>query len=517
MQGFVAWLDSHPFYVKDSWDESKQKMVSGGTLDLFPFQRRILEYCLTPNDEGEFPFVTIVLSMVKKSGKTLLAAAIAAWYAECAQEGSEIYILSNDLEQAAERVMKDVKHHVKMVNQYSDIDSDPIKVIAHKIVYPNDTTIQALSTNYKTVAGSRHGLVLVDELHGATSEDSRRLWEEMTPIPTVPNSLRVVTTYAGFLGESMLLWDLYKNGVGDDEYDEGKGIRIEELGDLPCWRNGKQFTYWDHEPRMPWQTPDYYQEQLNILRPAQYLRLHENQWVSTHETFIPIEWWDKAAKAFPGQADLYLEHPYRRSTVFIGVDGAIKKDCLAVVGVTFDPAKGKIALLFHKIWTPHPGDPLDLEATLETYLLKQKTLYTIGEVAYDPAQILQSMLRLKTMGIPTFEFIQHPNNMLKASQSLFDAFRGGNMLAYPDEECKQHIQNSVALEDGRGFRIVKDTRNKTIFKPQDFTIALAMAVHRAIINLGSSSTRTVYIESPFSDMRTRESQKVKALPWMFQP
>ena len=52
-----------------------------------------------------------------------------------------------------------------------------------------------------------HGLSSWDELWGYTSESSRRLWEALTPVPTRKNSIRFISTYAGFEGESGLLWD----------------------------------------------------------------------------------------------------------------------------------------------------------------------------------------------------------------------------------------------------------------------------------------------------------------------
>ena len=49
------------------------------------------------------------------------------------------------------------------------------------------------------------GFVSYDELWGYTSESSTPIWEELTPVPTRRNSIRLVTTYAGFEGESQLL------------------------------------------------------------------------------------------------------------------------------------------------------------------------------------------------------------------------------------------------------------------------------------------------------------------------
>ena len=49
--------------------------------------------------------------------------------------------------------------------------------------------------------------------------------------------------------------DLYKKAVSKEEHPEGQGVRIHP--DLPIYvnREARIFCYWDHEARMPWQTP----------------------------------------------------------------------------------------------------------------------------------------------------------------------------------------------------------------------------------------------------------------------
>jgi hypothetical protein len=134
--------------------------------------------------------------------------------------------------------------------------------------------------------------VSYDELWSYTSESSRRLWEELTSVPTRTNSIRFVSTYAGFEGESDLLMDLYRQSVGKDEHPDVQGERIHP--DLPIYANpeARIFAYWDHAPRLPWQTAEYYESQQKTLRPGTYLRLHENHWTTSESTFITPEMWD---------------------------------------------------------------------------------------------------------------------------------------------------------------------------------------------------------------------------------
>jgi phage terminase large subunit-like protein len=510
MMDFVSWVENKHFYVRDHYDEQKGRMAGIGQLQLFPFQKEILSRALGFNaDTGLLTFETVIYSTIKKSGKTALAAAVAAWYIEEAPAGTEAYCIANDLEQAEGRVMRDVKFHFQMRIQNNDSFFNEMtgendvytekncKLTLYRIDFSNGSFIQALAQSYRSVAGSRHALTVWDELWGVSSELSRRVWDEMTPIPTVPNSLRFIATYAGFENESDLLWDLYLQGVDQSEHEQGRGTRIKGMGDLPCYANRRHFTYWDHEPRLPWQTQEYYDDQMNSLRPAAFLRLHMNQWVTSHEAFIPIEWWDMAAKTFHAPATLWNDHPFRYFPIYIGVDAGIKRDSTAMVAVAYDSKRGKIGQLFHKIWTPSQGDQVDLDVTVEKELTEMYNKFNVVSIVYDPTHLLQTMLRLKGRGLPTKEFQQTVPNMTAASQLLYDLFKSRNFETYPDEDMRRHIQMAVAETTSRGFRIVKSRVSKR--HHIDGAVALAMACFEAVNNGGVDLSIPIDIRSPYSD------------------
>lgn len=853
---FSDWVDKHGFFIRDTWNNETRKWGSAGWLELLPVQRRIFDFCLQQNEEFEFKYSTFLYSTIKKSGKTLLAAALGGWYAEVAPPGSEIYVIANDIEQAEGRVMRDLKYHATQRGY---------KVNKYNIELPNGTIIQALAQSYKSVAGARHALTLFDELWGVTCTDTetecytnsgwkkynelqigdviatinpdtmkfewhktdkvhvvpysgkmcsfehrrvnmlltpnhrvlgkfrssgqyklddmpyefrsaaeaqlsyemrmpvasgfdgdkadtfvvpgctyrtrnyirtikpkeyklkpfmrllgyylsegninyydykdihipigfsisqrkgkhpeewekirdtlvelgilfevdkqsfrvqnkrlaayfdqfgksydkfipqdikdfdqeyleelftafmdgdgwkagkgwqtelasrrlvddlveigikigyiakymgkrwrviknedkthwmyrasfslgnitldkrnmktvdydglvwcpavknktwlarkngtvfwtgnteltRRTYEEMTPIPTIPWSLRFIATYAGFINESDLLWDLYTTGVGIDEHEDGKGTPIFDLMDIPLWENGRQITYWNHEPIMPWQDSAYYETQRNSLRPAAYLRLHENRWVTTHEEFIPIEWWDEATTKMKDSADIWLEHPYIRYPLYIGVDAAPKRDCTAVTAVAYDSANGVVVDVLHKIWTPS-GEQLDFDETLKAYLLLLYNKYNVVSIGYDPAHLYQLMFDLQKRGLPVVEYTQSVGNMVKASQNLYDLLKFRRLFTYKDEEARTHVQNTVAQNEGNGFRIVKQKGDSRNFKPIDYTLSLAIAAYHAIASGGVDVSKPIKVESPFSDL-VHDKEKIGfELPWQFR-
>lgn len=100
-------------------------------------------------------------------------------------------------------------------------------------------TILAISSDYKGAAGSRHSLAVFDELWGGpTSPNSERLYSELVPPPSEFSAWQLITSYAGFSGESNLLEGIYKRGI--------QGNRIDS--ELECYEDGDLFVREDDAP-----------------------------------------------------------------------------------------------------------------------------------------------------------------------------------------------------------------------------------------------------------------------------
>src|SRR5215468_4679985 len=123
---------------------------------------------------------------------------------------AEGYCVANDLEQAQGRVFLAIKRIVESSPELRAI----ARVFSDRVEFPiTGASIAALASDYAGAAGSNPTISSFDELWGYTSESARRLWDEMVPVPTRKVSCRLVTTYAGFEGESELLQELYKRGT----------------------------------------------------------------------------------------------------------------------------------------------------------------------------------------------------------------------------------------------------------------------------------------------------------------
>jgi phage terminase large subunit-like protein len=457
-------------------DRLIKKNELGQPFRLTDEQRDILRLAFAFDSNGRLPWDTILYSCVKKSGKTTLNGALTLWWGFTQEPPNEILVLANDLEQTLARVYKTMEGIIAH-NPELKAEAEPQ---TKTIFLANGTTITAISGDYAGAAGSNHGLVSYDELWAYTSESSRRLWEELTPVPTRRNSIRFITTYAGFEGESELLMDLYKQVVGTDEHPEGQGERIHP--DLPIYANreARIFAYWDHEPRMPWQTQAYYDSQKKTLRPGTYLRLHENRWATAEETFITPEMWDPCVD--------HSHHPSitSREPLYVGIDAGIKHDNAARVAVRWDDEGEKLILVSHRIWKPTAAQPLNLEATIEEDLTALNNQSDLVEVLSDPFQMHRSITTLQAAGLPIREFPQTQANCTLMGQTLFDLLNGRNLVLYASEELKQQALSTVAVENPRGWRIAKEKASKKI----DAIVALAMACCAAMEHRGEMGSRS---------------------------
>jgi phage terminase large subunit-like protein len=457
-------------------DKAVKKNELGHPFSLSDHQREILRLAFAFDRQGKLPWDTIIYSCVKKSGKTTLNGALTLAWGFIEEAPNEILVLANDLEQSLARVFKTmegiIKHNLQL--------SREAEVQTKTIFLANGTTITAISGDYAGAAGSNHGWLSYDELWAYTSESSRRLWEELTPVPTRKNSIRFITTYAGFEGESELLMDLYKQVVSTDEHPEGQGERIHP--DLPIYANreARIFAYWDHEPRMPWQSPAYYQSQKKVLRPGTYLRLHQNQWATAEEIFITPEMWDPNVNS--------KHHPSitSREPLYVGIDAGIKHDNAARVAVKWDEDGEKLILVSHRIWKPTPTQPLNLEETIEEDLRALNDYGDVQEILSDPYQMHRSISTLQAAGLPIREFPQSQGNCTLMGQTLFDLLTGQNLVLYASDELRQQALSTVAIENPRGWRIAKEKASKKI----DAIVALAMACVSAMAHRGELGSRS---------------------------
>lgn len=445
-------------------------------IKLQPFQKAILNYALDENKD----FQNIVYSTVKKSGKTTIAALVARWVAETWGPRAEVYCMANDMEQARGRIYQKALDSIELNPNYNRMKRElpgKWKIIERQAVFlPDNNVFRAVSGDYKGEAGSNPTATFWSELWGFNSEASRRLWSELTPVPTRERSIRFVETYAGYEDESDLLWELYQRGKS--------GVRLTHddidwpfSDQPPIWVNprARQFTYWDDGEiarRMPWQTPEYYAAQEETLTVQQFQRLHLNIWTSSTSPFLPIEWWYACGGVLP---------PFdRNAPVVIGVDAAVTSDCCAIVGVSRHPDKDKhetdVVIRFVFVWEPPKGGAINLEHTIGDELRRLCKQYNVVEVAYDKYQLHNLMTNLTEEEVAWCREFSQMSERNVADKQLYDIIRDRHLLHEETHESQltTHIKNSATKQSKD-----EDTKMRIIKKKPELKIDAAVATSMA--------------------------------------
>jgi len=475
----VTWAERH-YYIEDT----------EAPIVLLPHQRAILRYALQRDDRGRLKFQTVIFSSIKKSGKTAIAGAVVGWAAETWGRFGEILCVGNDAEQARERAFKAHKTSVELTPGYDRGRQELPKrwrlLNKEATCLSTGTVVKAIATDYKGEAGANPILVVWTELWGFTLKADLRFWAEMAPSPTRPDSLQWIETYAGYEGESELLYGLYEDVVLN-----GRQLTAGELGDLsafaeapnpdslvPCWVNERagMFAYWDSGPaarRMPWQRGEagarYYAGEAGRQTESQMSRLHGNLWMSAESSFIPIEWWDAAKNPMPLR-------PGETSPMVIALDAAVSGDCFGLVMVSRDPQVGdvpKIAVRVVRKWDPPPGGSIDF-AGPEAVIRELCGAYNVVEVAYDPYQLHDLATRLLAAGVAWFRPFHQGEERLIADKGLYDLIVHRRIRHDGNLDLREHLTNAnakqAANEDTR-LRLVKKSDSRKI----DLAVCLSMA------------------------------------------
>jgi phage terminase large subunit-like protein len=137
---------------------------------------------------------------------------------------------------------------------------------------------------------------------------------------------------------------------------------------------------------------------------------------------------------------------------------------------------------------------MDLERTIEEYVLQLNERFRVVEVLCDPYQLHRSITTLQGKGVKIREFPQTSGNTTLMGQTLFDLLNGRNLRLYPAADMREHALNTVAVESPRGWRIAKEKSSKKI----DAIVALAMACVAAVERKEKRQPRSLH---PFDAWR----------------
>lgn len=452
----VKWITDN-FYIPET-----QRPIT-----FAPYQERCLQEALRQDEQGNFVYSTIVWSDVKKSAKTTIAAAVASWIA-FNKPNARIRFVGNDLKQADSRVFNAIDTAIKL----NPVWKNKVQVIQHKITFPNGSIIESVAVDPAGEAGGNDDMLEWTELWAAKHDVHKKMWSELTLSPTkFGKSFRWVDTYAGFVGESEILENLYNQGV-----KEGKQLDLGIPG-LEAYANGRLFVLWNTQPRLSWQTNEYYQQESSTLTQSEFDRMHGNQWVSSEQTFVPREWWE----ACQVKSLALLE---RHQPIVVSLDAGVSNDCFAMVAVSRRDERivvdNKIEIKsfpqvrYARAWKPPKGGKLDFDNEIEPELIRFCNEHHVIEVCYDEYQLHSFCTRLARKLKTFFRPFPQGTDRLIADKNLQDLIREKRIEHQGEPELAEHIQNANAKTEGDKLRLVKRSEQLKI----DLAVALSMACDR---------------------------------------
>lgn len=427
----VEWIEEY-FYIPERRGENPP------TMKLEPYQKAFIREAYRINIEtGKFIYDVVVLSDLKKSAKSSIAAAITLHRASELEWGS-FKIVANDLKQADSRVFYYIRRALELNKELGRRTT----IRNYKIVFnDNHSIIEAVPVDPKGEAGGNDDLIEFTELHAADSKAAQSMWSEMTLSPTKHGySQRIIDTYAGYSGESPILEQLYELGV-----KQGQQLSLPGApDDLEIYANGSLLVLWNTIPRCPWHTADYYASEAMVLAPSEFDRMHRNQWVTSESVFVPGEWWDACKGEMP---ELKPGEP-----VVAAMDAAVSGDCFYI---TAGFRRGlKVYPMFKQVWKPPRGGKIDFTGP-EQFIRDLAKKVNLIQVAYDPYQLHDMATRLRRDGVTWMREFTQGQARLVADKLLYDTIRERNIVHDGDADLSEHVKNANAKTEGEKLRIVK--------------------------------------------------------------
>ena len=486
--------------IADWAEENFYITQTGAPIVLYPHQKAVLRYAFRRRD-SKLPFSTVVLSTIKKSGKSTLGALVGRWAGETQTRFGEIPTVGNDARQAQERSFKFVRESIELNPEYvrQGINGTlPGRWAVQQTKLTCLTTrtkLEPIAVDARGESGGSPDFSIWTEAWGIELQENVRFWEEMTEILTKPESVRVVESYAGYEGESPVLRQLYDLGMEGRQLTAGEVAAatdtplgaFEEAPNpdslVPMWVNSSAglFMYWDSglaARRMPWQkgarAEKYYREQEVKLPPNAFSRMHKNLWVGVESEFVPIELWNAC---FDPDLPVFIPGESKEPCI-LAVDAATTGDCFAIVAVTRHPNRhDEAAIRAVKVWYPPKGGTINYSEP-EKFINWVRGSYNLICLVADPHQMEDMCQRLERDGLWCERFSQGLLR-LKADKRLYDLIINHKLAHNGDSELREHIRNASAKhqkDQDSTLRIVKRSANKKI----DAAVAASMGVWQCL-------------------------------------
>ena len=205
-------------------------------------------------------------------------------------------------------------------------------------------------------------------------------------------------------------------------------------------------------------------------REATFRRARLCQFVSdTTGQFLPAGVWEDlgTGKPVPKGADVVL-----------ALDGSFSDDSTALLVATVSPTPHMDKV---RVWQRPNGDdtyrvPV-AEVEQEIRLACRK--WNVVEIIADPFRWTRSLQILESEKLPVVEFPHSPARLTAATGDLYSAAVNARMSHSGDRQLAEHVNAAVIVEDARGIRLSKGSRQRSARKI-DLAACAVMAHSRAV-------------------------------------
>lgn len=450
------WIEAHLVYGEGAW--------YGRPVRLREWQRRFIYRLYEYYPDGRRRYRRALLGVGKGNGKTPLAAWISAaeLLGPFAPISPHIITGAASLRQA-DLVFGDVRSACRG-------DLLPfVEIYDLRILRKGSPgLIERIAAEAGTNDGARATAFVADELHEWTGRTERVYLVVDGAVAKRENSFTLAISTAGVEGESLLR----------RLYDHGRRVASGETVD-----DAFLFEWYEAPEECDLENPDEWEMAVRAANPAagdflsidslrhrwetiprwEFARYHLNRWTSALQRWLPIEDWD----ACSGEPEIP-----EGSTVWVGVDGAAKRDTTAVYIVRRDD--DGILHTVGRVFEPPEGEVIDPEL-VENHIRDLCRRYDVRAVCFDPALFYRSAQLLLEEGYPMVEIPQTVPRKMAFAQALYDAVIGRSLRHGGDPVLRVHADAVVAKDRGNGWTMERLRASR----PIDAVIALAMAVQMA--------------------------------------
>lgn len=510
----IDWIETHCVYTVGRW--------VGQQVKLLEWQKDFLRHLFAIDPETKRRWYRwALLGIPKKNGKTELAAWLGLYFLIGDNEPAAWVACAASSDNQADLVFGAAKRCA----EWSPTLSKVCVTYDREILVPSlpGAKLVRVTSGTGTNDGPSWHAVICDELHEWVGK-GEDLWSILTNgIGGREQPVVLQITTAGFDVEGTVCGQQYEWGkqlVREPDLDPHYLMWWYEPVDPKCDYRDEE-VWRDVTPSWGVAIPDpikYLRDQALKKTESVFRRYFLNQWVRAEDIWLPYEAWESCI-----QEDRDLS---RRYPLYVGVDGALRRDSMALVAYQPQPVTELEELQMralaeehgfelpemltrdvvrswifenpypkrhpkHGNWKLNLHEPKNVLRELfrdfpEVAMYDEDDEPLVGPAfGYDPYALELFASDLEDEGLNMVEVPQTPQRMCPASETLYEKILTQIVAHDNDPTLDRHIHSAVPKESDRGWRIVKPKDSPGV--KVDGAIALAMAAHLAHLAMPEAS------------------------------